>query len=320
MPRKQPHARPATHRPSPAVEQAWQGRDAAEHPTVPVRWLLWAIGLVIVAAGVCAWAVLCLMFWQGSWQLLYHPSAAVTRTPASAGLAYSDIGFATTGTGMPRLKGWLIPANPSSTFSRYTVLYLHDATGNLGDTVGDLVRLHTAGLNILAFDYRGYGQSQFIHPSESRWREDADSALEYLTGTRHIPARSILLVGKGLGATLALQIAAAHPGLAGVVLEEPRTSAMQAIFNDPRARLVPAHVLVKDRWRVDAPAASLRIPSLWIYLAQDQRATSAAEAPDIFTQASGPKSLLQIPSGDGTQSAYTDALDGWLKTLQAAVN
>ena len=65
----------------------------------------------------------------------------------------------------------------------------------------------TAGLNVFAFDYRGYGQSHFAHPSETRWREDAESALSYLTGTRHIPANAIILVGKDLGANLALEVA-----------------------------------------------------------------------------------------------------------------
>jgi len=47
-------------------------------------------------------------------------------------------------------------------------------------------------------DYRGYGQSKFARPSEARWREDAESALRYLTATRHIAANSIVLVGRDL--------------------------------------------------------------------------------------------------------------------------
>ena len=316
MPRKKPHARPVTHHPSPAVEKEWDRRAAASEPkTVPARWLLGVFGLVLLAAAVCAWAALCLMFWQGSWQLLYHPASAVTRTPASAGLDYNDVGFATTGTGMPRLKGWLVPAAPGAPFSSYTALYLHDATGNLGDSVDNLARLHAAGINVFAFDYRGYGQSVFVHPSEARWRQDAEWALDYLTGTRHMAPGSILLVGKGLGANLALEVAAAHPQLAGVVLQEQREDAMQIIFNDPRSRLVPAHMLVSDRWQMRAPAAALRVPSLWFYGYRNPVSASAADAPATYKQAAGPKTVAWIPASGNSSAAFHSALTRWLQAL-----
>lgn len=317
MPRKKPHARPAVHHPSPAVEKAWDSRraSASQPPTVPARWLLAALGLVVLAAVACAWAALCLMFWQGNWQLLYHPTAAVTQTPASVGLIFDDVGFAATGAGAPRLKGWWIPADPASPRSRYTALYLHDATGNLGDTVGALARLHAAGLNVLAFDYRGYGQSSFQHPSEARWRQDTDWALQYLTGTRHVAANSILLVGNGLGANLALEVAAAHPELAGVVLQEPRTAAVETIFNDPRARLVPAHALVSDRWNIDAPAAELRTPSLWFYWTVAPGQFGLPERPEAFQEVKAPKMLVWLITSRDRNSDFANSLSQWLNDL-----
>ncbi len=186
--------------------------------TVSGRWLVIAISSLVIAAVACAWLTLCLLFWQGSWQLLYHPASALTRTPASAALAFDVIQFADTPAGVPQLQGWWIPA---ATQARCTALYLHGTTGNLGDTVDDLARMHAANLDVFAFDYRGYGQSLFKHPSEARMREDAESAIVYLTDTRHIAASSIVLVGKDLGANLALEVAAAHPEFAGVVLEGP---------------------------------------------------------------------------------------------------
>ena len=164
---------------------------------------------------------------------------------------------------MPRLTGWWIPAAPDARESRYTFLYLHSQDGDLGDAVDHLAELHAAGVNVFAFDYRGYGQSEFGHPSEARWREDAGSALQYLTATRHIDPGTIVLDGSNLGADLALEVAAAHSELAGVVLESPIEDPMSAIFNDARATLVPAHLLVGDRYDLNAPAAALRIPSLW---------------------------------------------------------
>ena len=160
-------------------------RPAHHHftpPTVSARWLLSAIAIVIPAAAFCAWAVLCLLFWQGGWQLLYHPTSTITRTPGNLGLPFDPVRSAPTDTGAPQLQGWWIP----SPTARYIVLFLHGQDGNLSDTLDDLSRLHAANVNILAFDYRGYGQSFFVHPSEARMRQDTESALSYLTATRHI--------------------------------------------------------------------------------------------------------------------------------------
>src|SRR5580658_5412537 len=102
---------------------------SAAPPTVSARWLLTASTIAIAGAAICAWLTLCLLFWQGSWQLLFHPVSPVTRTPASEGLAFDAVAFATTETGEPRLKGWWIPANSGAPYSRFTALYLHGQTG-----------------------------------------------------------------------------------------------------------------------------------------------------------------------------------------------
>lgn len=229
-------------------------------PTVSGRWILGALAITLPAALFCTWAVFCLFFWQGSWQLLYHPTSPITRTPASVGLAYDPVSFATTEDGIAQLQGWWIPASGA----QYTALYLHDERGNLGDTVETLKTIQQTGLNVLAFDYRGYGQSRFERPSEAKWWQDAEWALAYLTGTRHVDPHSIVIIGSGLGADVGLEVAAAHPELAGIVLDEPVASPVNVIFNDPRAKLVPAHLLVRDRYDLDDSAEKLRVPSLWV--------------------------------------------------------
>ncbi len=269
----------------------------------------------LLAAVFCAWGALCLLFWQGSWQLLYHPAAVVTRTPASAGMAYDAVGFASTEAGTPKVAGWWIPATNGSAFARFTVLFLHGQEGNLGDTVDALARLHRAGVNVLAFDYRGYGQSQFARPSEAHWREDAEWALEYLTGTRHIDRGTIILDGAGLGANLALEMAAAHPELAGVILEFPLTSPMDSVFADARARLVPARLLVRDRYDLDAPAEVLRIPLLWF--GRNMRAGDRAQPtePEAYRRVSARKMLVWLGTDANADRQFVDALTRWLDDL-----
>jgi pimeloyl-ACP methyl ester carboxylesterase len=311
MPRKKIQPRPA---PASAFEQLWSSlrTQSTPPPAVPGRWLLVAGSLAILASAVCAWGALCLLFWQGSWQLLYHPASAVTRTPASAALAFDSVGFATSEAGESRLKGWWIPSAPDARYSRFTVLYLHGQDGNLGDTVDILAALHEAGVNVLAFDYRGYGQSQFARPSEAHWREDTESALQYLTGTRHVVSSTIILDGRDLGANLALEIAARHPELAGVVLESPLASPVSVIFNDPRARLVPAHLLVRDRFDADTPAAALRIPSLWFLQTSSIAQAGSTPKPDAFQKVSAPTTLVWLTPSSDANKDLANGLSRWL--------
>jgi pimeloyl-ACP methyl ester carboxylesterase len=287
-------------------------RTTSAPPTVSARWLLSAVVIAVVAALVCAWGTLCVLFWQGSWQLLYHPKAAVDRTPASVSLPFDGVGFATSASGEPQLRGWWIP---SATEGRFTAIYLHGADGNLGDVVDAFTPLHAAGMNILAFDYRGYGQSRFQHPSEARMREDVESAIEYLTGTRHIPARWLVMVGRDLGANLALEVGAAHPELAGVVLESPLESPLTSTFNDPRAHLVPAHALIRDRWELNAPAAQLRIPSLWFYWTTAKPLDQSDDYPDAYSQVVARKVLVWIKGSSEADKEYFNALSVWLDDL-----
>jgi pimeloyl-ACP methyl ester carboxylesterase len=318
MSRKKPKLQVVPRRPVAEGKEDTGGRQDAsgkkgrEKPQlVSGRWLLVAVCGTIAAAALCGWLGLCLLFWQGSWQLLYHPAAAVARTPASVGLAFDPVAFATTDTGVPRLKGWWIPAAQGARLARFTVIYLHRQDGNLGDTVDALARLHGVGVNVLAFDYRGYGASQFARPSERNWRQDAEWAVDYLTGTRQIDTGTIVLDGTGLGANLALELAAAHPELGGVVVDSPIDDPTGAIFNDARARLVPARLLVRDRYDLGRAAAAVRVPVLWF-----EQATPLSEANwRAYGKIIDRKMLVWLYPPDDLNGQITDGLKRWLDDL-----
>ena len=297
--RKQP-ARPPS-----AFEKAMhdmQHQPPTAFPNVSPLWLLKAASFALLAALALAWLALCLLYWQGSWQLLYHPKSDITRTPAAVGLPFESINFAATETGVTQLTGWWVPnANASR-----AILYLHGADGNLSDTVDALTALHAQNLAIFAIDYRGYGKSLPMQsagrPNEKQLRQDAEWALTWLTLTRNIPAKCIVVYGSGLGANLAAELAADHSELAGLILDQPLQNALAPVFNDPRSHLVPAHRLVKDRYDLTAAARSLRIPSLWLlpsgesatppaYNTEEIQKTLAWLNPPIFTDRHFPETI-----------------------------
>lgn len=295
-----------------------RNQPASAFPNVSPRWLLCAAGVVLLSALALAWLALCLLYWQGSWQLLYHPKAAISRTPESVGIPFHKVSFAATETGKTQLTGWWIPQGLSLEGpSRFTVLYLHGADGNIGDSVDSLAVLHRQKLPLFAIDYRGYGQSEPLltngHPHERQLRQDAEWSLTWLTVTRQVPAANILVYGSGLGANVAAELAADHNELGGIILDQPQQVPMRPVFEDSRSRLVPAHWLVTDQYDLDAAAGRLRIPSLW--LMRLPTTAAAREATAAYDKTPARKSLVWLMQSTASESNLDGILRRWLDDL-----
>ena len=264
-------------------------------------WLIKALALCLVTALICAYAAACLLYYQGEWQFLLHPSHTVERTPASVGLLYKDIRFDASETGQPRLTAWWLPADfpnqSDANFSAFTVLYLHDGSGSLADTVPTLATLHRVGLNVFAIDYRGFGASDSsAHPSDARMTQDAAAAFDYLTSVRHIPARNIVPYGVGLGASLAARLAHDHPDLPAVVLDNPDPDPLSAAAGQ-QSRIIPLRLLSGYPFDIARLISILTTPKLLI--AGGPNSHGAAGGPgrlqDLFRRASGPTLAVTLP-------------------------
>lgn len=258
-------AKPRKHTPPPG----WKSPLAPQQPLASARWLLGGLAATLGLAVVCVYIAFCLLFWQGQWQLVFKPSRIITATPANAGLKYDEIGFDATETGTLQLNGWWIPAEGNAPYAADTLLLLHNGSGSLSNTVPQLLALHGLGVNILAFDYRGFGKSVTIHPSEASTYEDADAAWRYLTDTRHVSPSSIVLDGVGLGAAIAAETARRHPQAPALILEDPAPPTLDSLQSDPRMRLLPIHLLFHDRFDPAQTLAQLRTPKLFVYSARD---------------------------------------------------
>jgi uncharacterized protein len=264
-------------------------RPARSSPPVTVsgRWLLWALVIALSVAAVCAYATLCLLFYQGQWQMVLHPARTIAATPSSQGLKFDEIRFDYTETGSAQLDGWWIPAEDGARWSASTLLYLHDGSGSLSSCIDDLATLHSLGINVFAFDYRGFGKSAGPTPREKRMTEDAEAAWAYLTETRHLGAKSIVIYGSGVGASLAAELAAKHAP-AGVILDGPNQPARQIIAADARARIVPAW-LISERFDPTGVLRSLLAPKLFL-----DRDGMKARTSELYKNAALPKEYFEL--------------------------
>ena len=247
----------------------WKSPLAPQQPLASARWLLGGLAGTLGIALVCVYVAFCLLFWQGQWQLVFKPSPIITATPASAGLKYDEVQFDATETGTLQLNGWWIPAQGNAPYAPDTLLLMHSGSGSLSSTVPQLLALHGLGINIFAFDYRGFGKSVTVHPSEASTYEDADAAWRYLTDTRHVSPSSIVLDGIGLGAAIAAETARRHPQAPALILEDPAPPTLDSLQFDPRMHLLPIRLLFHDRFDPTKILAQLRTPKLLLYSARD---------------------------------------------------
>ena len=268
---------------------------SAEPPlVVDPSWLLKALGIVVAVALVCAYVVICTLFYMQQWQLVLHPSRAVQHTPQEAGLKAEDVRF---GDG---LHGWWIASDSASDPA---VVMLPGADGNASDLLTRARTLHEARLNVLLFDYRGYGASSGQHPAESTMEQDSEAALSYVTGQRG--ASHVLVYGEGLGAALGARLCGEHHELGALIAESPDGDFAARAERDSRARLVPFHLLFHENFPLVAPLRSLDTPKLLV--------TYGAGSSGVAHDAANPKMLLTL-STPGDDVNWRDGLRRFLDT------
>jgi pimeloyl-ACP methyl ester carboxylesterase len=246
---------PTRPTPSPYFNDPLRPRN----PLVSHHWILAGIGLMVAASLVALYFAIGLLFWQGQWQLIFHPSHTVGSTPASASVPFDDVRFDATEIGHTRLNGWWIPADSSLPSTPTAILYLHDVRGSLSDALPDILALHALGNDVFAFDPRGFGKSEWAKPSEHHWNQDADAALYYLASIRHIGPSHLIVVGRGLGGTVAANLTAKHSQIKSVVMIDPQPPVL-GLLKAPRwTHILPVRLLARDRFN---PARALDSRSL----------------------------------------------------------
>jgi hypothetical protein len=228
-------------------------------PLVEIAWILKALAAVFFVAFLCAYATICILFSRSQWQLVLHPSHTVATTPASVHLPFTEVHFGVDNTGLPQLTGWWLP---SESPTHNTALILHAADGSIADALPAAQLLHAQHLNVLLFDYRGYGDSLGQHPTQGSMQADAATALTYLTTTRSLPASSIVIYGTGLGAPLAVHLCAQNPTLPALILQSPDGDLTDRARHDPRSKIVPFTLLFDQPFPLAEPLRILPTPKL----------------------------------------------------------
>ncbi|VFR41465.1 putative exported protein [plant metagenome] len=186
------------------------------------------------------------------------------------------------------VRAWYQPsANPNAA----TVLYLHGARWNLNGSAFRIERWAQLGYSVLAIDYRGFGASTPLLPSEATATEDANVALAELARLQPDPSRRFVY-GHSLGGAIAMNAVneADRPELAGVIVESSFTN-VNAMLATLRWGWIPGlGLLVTQPFDSLAKAAQLKLPVLFIHGTGDN--VVPHEMSDALYAAA-----LQVPDG-----------------------
>ncbi|MDF1782327.1 MAG: alpha/beta fold hydrolase [Alcanivoracaceae bacterium] len=122
------------------------------------------------------------------------------------------------------------------------ILMLH-GWGGVQDalTVSYYEEFTRAGFMVMTFDYRGWGESAGVPRqtiSAPQRMRDADAALAFLKSLPGIDPSRIVLWGTSFGGGHAVDLAADHPELAGLIAQVPMLDGMAAVRAVPFLRLM----------------------------------------------------------------------------------
>lgn len=215
-------------------------------------------------------------------RLIYHPKKSHRGAPNDVGLPYEEVWLQS---GPHRIHGWHV----RSPGSRALLLFSHGNAGNISHRLESIALFHELGLNVLIYDYRGYGKSGGA-PSEKGTYMDLQAAWRHATGPLGYSPSRIYLFGRSLGGGVTSWLAT-RVKAAGVILESTFTS-----MPDLAAELywyIPVRWLISYSYNTADRLHRIKLPILVVHSTEDEL-IPFSHGQALFQRATEPKWFLPI--------------------------
>lgn len=182
-----------------------------------------------------------------------------------------------------RIHSWYAEAGAESP----TLVWSHGNGGNVAGRAGVLLELQRRQLNILAYDYRGYGKSEG-RPTEAGVYEDALAAYDSLRADGVAPEK-IICFGESLGGAVSIYLASQRP-CAGVAV----VSTFTTLRDVAQSHFGPLAMLAGGRFDSLQRIATLSVPILVAHGERDEIVPFHL-GKQLYAAAQQPKEFLRIP-------------------------
>ncbi len=256
---------------------------------------------------------------------LYFAPLAGPATPPDDALPCEQLVFGTSGG--ENLEGWWFPSRVESEAPLGVVLFAHGNYGHLEKQWQGPARLASRGFHVLAFDYRGFGDSEG-RVTRRHAREDLLAALAVARGRAAAEGLGVAVVGQSMGAALALEALTARTDIAALVVDCPFSSwsgiaALHLVARKPARAAVRwalrAMLVATGREPIDA-AGAMRVPLLVIAGTLDD--VTPAEMARAIADRAGARLLLlegEPHAGRRSSAAEQRVADAQGEFLRAAL-
>jgi pimeloyl-ACP methyl ester carboxylesterase len=214
------------------------------------------------------------------------------------------------------LSAWIVPASPTSVAVGW-LLICHGNFGNIGygQRPEFYASMRDLGLNLLAFDYRGFGESTGT-PDERGLYDDATASYEYLTETRRIRPERLIIFGHSLGSGVAVELASRRPA-AGLIVEGAYTSVVDR--GQELYPLLPVNLIATQRFPSRDRIPAIAIPKLFLHSPEDS-VIPYAQGRRLFEAAGDPKQFVDVRGGHENafrvdKAVYYGAIAAFLESI-----
>jgi len=236
--------------------------------------------VVVAVAGYLGLALLVAVFQS---RFVYMPPREILWTPREAHIDYEDLELTTADGGT--INAWFVPDDGA----RGTLIFCHGNAENIGGLQDYIEFYRTFGVNVLVFDYRGYGNSSG-KPSEKATYEDVLACWKYLTEKRGMPPEKIVVYGRSLGGAVAAWLAAR---------ERPRALILESAFTsvpDVAAAalpFLPVRLLAHIRYETKDYIRRVKCPVLVMHGPSDE-VIPFEHGKSLFEIANEPKRFVEM--------------------------
>jgi len=192
-----------------------------------------------------------------------------------------------------RAHGWYVKAQVAPAMA--TVLFCHGNGGNLTNVAWIAQELSKQKLNVLIFDYRGYGRSEGKISDEWGLYADTEAFYDYLIRERGIKDEKLVLIGESLGSTAAIDLASRR-NCGALIVESGLSSA-----SDMGVKAFPwlprwLHLLARNRFDSETKIAGINCPVLVTH-GTDDEVIPIDQGRKLYERAREPKKLIIIQGG-----------------------
>ncbi|MCB4790503.1 MAG: alpha/beta fold hydrolase [Elusimicrobia bacterium] len=263
--------------------------------------------LVAIIAG--TYLVITMAFFVIQEHLVFFPSRELVSTPNYIKLDFEKIEFKTSDG--ETINAWFIPKQGSAR----VILMCHGNAGNISHRLDRIQNFNHMGLNVLVFDYRGYGKSSGKPGEEGTYR-DALASWEYLINEKHFQPQDIIIYGESLGGAVAAWLAQDRPA-AALILESAFTSIDE--LGQELYPLLPVKLLARIHYPTRKYLEQVRCPLLVIHSTEDD-IVPFSHGQNIFITGNEPKTFLEIHGSHNegfmvSAGLYEQGIESFVKSI-----